>query len=458
MKDQREMVHLLYRAGFGPSQKDIQEFSGLPYSDVVEKLFIKSESFTPLILRIREPIKGEKSVKGTKAIKRKNRNAKINLNYRWLMQMAQGKEQLREKMAFFWHDHFPVNISSPKFSASYLNVIRQHALGSFEILLTEISKDASMLTYLNNRKNKKDHPNENFARELLELFTLGEGNYSEMDVTESARALTGWTCRKDGKFVFKKIIHGRGTKQILGHTGKFDGSDLLKILINHEQTSRYITNKIYEYLVGSKISSELLSSLSKSFRQSGFHIGTLVKKILLSEEFAFEENIGQKIKSPIELIVGLVRILNLKFSKASFLYKIQMRLGQLLLNPPNVSGWPKGKAWIDLNFIHERLVLARTLLNKDKYQLIMPMLSLEGDEGNFNIKKGKIKVDYDLDYFELNINSANDLDNICRNLYTCDFTQLSALQQKLFSDYLRGEIRVKEVLLYLFCQPEYQLC
>lgn len=458
MTDQRAIMHLLYRAGFGPSQQNIQSFAGSSYNEVVEQLFKESETYTPISWASKGPGEGQKLARGPKAKKQKNRQEKVDLNYRWLMHMAHGKEQLREKIALFWHDHFPVNIPSSRFSASYLHIIRTHALGSFETLLSEVSKDASMLTYLNNRKNKKDHPNENFARELLELFTLGEGNYSERDVTEASRALTGWTCRKDGKFIFKRINHDQGIKKILGHEGEFNGSDLLSILINKEQTSRFITGKLYEYLVGSKINASMLDSLSLSFRESGLHIGGLVKQILLSKEFIAEENIGHKIKTPIELLAGLSRILNLKFSKASFLYKIQMRLGQLLLNPPNVSGWPSGKTWIDLNSIHDRLVLARTLLNKEKYNLNMPLLSLEGDEDNFSSEKGKIRVDYDLDFFELNINSVTDLEIICHNIYTCEFNHLSMLREELFADYLRGKIRVKEILLHLFCQPEYQVC
>ena len=182
-----------------------------------------------------------------KLIQQRNRKQNIEVNLNFLQEMVHGEDQLREKMAFFWHGHFATRVVNPKMSAQILNVIRQNALGNFKDLLFAVSKAPAMLSFLNNQQNKKGHPNENFAREVMELFTMGRGTYTEEDIREAARAYTGWAYNKDGEFVERKNVHDNGTKTFLGRTGNFSGDDVLHIILEQKATARFITAKLYRF-------------------------------------------------------------------------------------------------------------------------------------------------------------------------------------------------------------------
>ena len=171
------------------------------------------------------------------------------LNIRWLDEMTTSDAQLLEKMSLFWHGHFASKTVNILYDQALLNVIREHALGNFRDLLMNVSKSASMIQFLNNNQNKKSHPNENFARELMELFTIGRGNYTETDVKESARAFTGWGANLQGGFDFRPRQHDDGVKTFFGKTGNFSGEDILEILLVQKQTSVFITRKIYRFFV-----------------------------------------------------------------------------------------------------------------------------------------------------------------------------------------------------------------
>ena len=175
-----------------------------------------------------------------KEFQKKSREAIKNLNLYWVSEMVNSEAQLREKLAFFWHGHFACRNLNVFFQQQLLDVIRTNALGSFRDMLHEVSKTAAMLNFLNNNQNKKDHPNENFAREVMELFTMGRGNYTEEDVKEGARAFTGWGATAGGEFVFRKNVHDDGRKNFLGKSGNFDGDDVLEILLEQKQTAKFI--------------------------------------------------------------------------------------------------------------------------------------------------------------------------------------------------------------------------
>jgi uncharacterized protein (DUF1800 family) len=181
-----------------------------------------------------------------------------------------------------------------------LHVIRQNALGSFRTLLHGVSKSAAMLKFLNAQQNRKDHPNENFAREVMELFTLGRGNYTENDIKEAARAFTGWSANLQGDFVFRRFQHDNGSKTVLGKTGNFTGEDVLDILLEKKGTAAYITQKIYRFFVNEAVDKEKADWLSARFYQSDYNIGQLMKDIFTSDWFYEAKNIGTRIKSPIE--------------------------------------------------------------------------------------------------------------------------------------------------------------
>src|SRR5262249_34193319 len=188
-----------------------------------------------------------------------------------------------------------------------LDVIRRNALGNFGDLLKEVSKSAAMLFFLNNQQNRKDHPNENFAREVMELFTMGRGNYTEQDIKEAARAFTGWGANAGGEFVFRKFQHDTGEKTVLGKSGNFDGDNIIDILIENKQTARFITRKIYRYFVNDEVNEAIVDKLANKFYQSNYDISELMKEIFSSDWFYDPKNIGSRIKSPVELIVGIRR-------------------------------------------------------------------------------------------------------------------------------------------------------
>ena len=186
---------------------------------------------------------------------------------------------------------------------------------------------------------------------------MGRGNYSEKDIKEAARAFTGWTFDKDGRFVERKKNHDSGMKTFLGKTGNFDGNDILKIILENKQTARFITTKIYKFFVNEKINNQYISFLSDRFYQSNYNIEGLLTDIFTSDWFYEEENIGAKIKSPIELMVGIQRTLPMKIERTESLLNFQKLMGQVLLMPPNIAGWPQGKSWIDSSTLMLRLKL-----------------------------------------------------------------------------------------------------
>src|ERR1044072_3491544 len=251
-----------------------------------------------------------------KELQKKSREGIRNLNIYWINEMVNTDAQLREKMAFFWHGHFACRNLNVFFQQGLLDVIRQNALGNFRDLLHEVSKSAAMLNFLNNNQNRKDHPNENFAREVMELFTMGRGNYTEQDVKEAARAFTGWGFDGDGQFVFRERVHDDGEKTVLGKTGRFNGDDMLKILLEHSQTARYITGKIYRYFVDDvQIDEDRVATLSDKFYQSGYDIAGLMKEIFLSDWFYDTQHVGSRIKPPVELLVGMRRAIPMEFER-----------------------------------------------------------------------------------------------------------------------------------------------
>ncbi|WP_294298086.1 DUF1800 domain-containing protein [uncultured Chryseobacterium sp.] len=362
--------HLLWRAGFGPG---IAQFGDLAKKDtktLMDDLF-HEEAFhyinyeTPDLPETDgSMMTGGNSMNTMTAAspaEKKKEMQKIyrqqveELNLNFLSKMVSSREQMREKMAFFWHGHFASRVQNPKFNRQILNVIRKNALGSFKDLLFEVSQTPAMLNFLNNQQNKKDHPNENFAREVMELFTMGRGNYTEKDIREAARAFTGWSYDKQGNFAEKIKVHDGGSKTFLGNTGNFTGSDILNMILEQKATAKFITSKIYRFFVNEHVDDAIISDLSEDFYQSGYNIKKLMKTIFSSTWFYDKKNIGTRIKSPIELMAGMMRALPMNIQNPENLIVYQKLLGQMLLYPPNVAGWPNGKSWIDSSTLMLRL-------------------------------------------------------------------------------------------------------
>ncbi|WP_254561315.1 DUF1800 domain-containing protein [Dyadobacter diqingensis] len=363
MKDalnNNNLLHLYRRAGLG----------GLPEKDIsirkaVSKLFIESKPFTPIEIVSKETEKTgvkEAIMAGDNEVTKKDRMKKNRediraLNVAWMSAMADGKTALRERMSLFWHGHFACRVQNAAFVQSYLNTIRKNALGNFGDLLMAVSKEPAMLQFLNNQQNRKNKPNENFAREVMELFTLGRGNYTEKDVREGARAFTGWGFDLNEQFQFRERLHDSDGKIFLGKTGNFQGEDIIRILLEQKQTARFITTKIYKSFVSETPDERNITELADDFYRSGYDIGKLMHNIFTSKWFYENSPKTLLIKSPVELLIGIQRTLGADFIEKEPVLYIQKVLGQVLFYPPNVAGWPGGRNWIDSSSLLFRMQL-----------------------------------------------------------------------------------------------------
>lgn len=376
LSNQIKNQHLLWRAGFGPAieqLQDVEKFSPRQYYAALAKASKKQPVYINVAnerqIEMYATAMGRKaqdlSESERKEYARLQREAIKNLNLYWLKEMITSSAQLREKMAFFWHGHFASRSRNIFHNQLLLQTVRSNALGNFGTLLKEVSRSAAMLNFLNNQQNKKDHPNENFAREVMELFTLGRGHYTENDIKEAARAFTGWTSNARGEFVFRKNNHDDGQKTILGNTGNFDGDDVLNIILKNPQTAKFITAKIYRFFVNDVVDDGIVKNLADNFYKSGYDIGALMESIFTSDWFYNEKNIGAKIKSPIELLAGIQRMIPMQLDNDNALMNLQRILGQQLLYPPNVAGWPGGTNWIDSSTLMMRLRIPQLFNDKD---------------------------------------------------------------------------------------------
>ncbi|MBC7774657.1 MAG: DUF1800 domain-containing protein [Phycisphaerae bacterium] len=376
LSKQLKLQHLLWRTGFGPATTETAHWESLPESAWWTK--VKEASVKPpgmfdvadgavkgLVMGVGMLGKMERNdltKEEKKKLKKQSREDLKNLNLRWLEEMVETRAQLREKIALFWHGHFASRNINILYQQQLLDVVRTHALGNFGDLLRGVSKTAAMLAFLNNQQNKKQHPNENFAREVMELFTLGRGNYTENDVKEAARAFTGWSHRLDGTFVFRLRDHDSGSKTVLGKTGNFDGDDMLDILLEKRETARFIARKLYKFLVNETlVPEERINWLGDRFFDSGYKIMRLLEDIARSDWFYAPENMGVKIKSPVELWVGIRRTIPMELADPESQLVLQKVLGQVLFYPPNVAGWPGGRNWIDSSSLMLRLRIPQLL-------------------------------------------------------------------------------------------------
>jgi uncharacterized protein (DUF1800 family) len=282
--------------------------------------------------------------------------------------MISTNDPFLEKMVFFWHNHFTSSIQKvrqPTLMYNQNELFRKHALGNFRELLHAIVEDPAMLIYLDNRANKKKHPNENLARELLELFTLGEGNYKEQDIKELARALTGYSLNKDLEFKFIKNMHDYGQKVFFGKKGKFDIHNMLDIILEQNKTSEFIVKKLWLEFVSYSPNDDEIIRLAAIFRENNYEIKPLMIAIFTSNYFTDKSNYAQMIKSPADIVVGSLRSLELGNFDTKIALKYFNRLGQSLLNPPNVKGWPGQKSWIDTNTLLVRKEFLQELTRGD---------------------------------------------------------------------------------------------
>lgn len=316
----------------------------------------KLRELLPVLKEFREAPKKERP--SLNKMRRKEGN---DLLVWWLKLLHHSDYPVLERMTLFWHNHFTSDSRKVRWAQLMYRqnqLFRVHALGSFADLLHAIYKDPAMLIYLDGRQSKAAEPNENFARELLELFTLGVGHYTESDIVNAARAFTGWRYQmKRDKVVFAKKQHDRSVKVFLGRTGRFDAKDIINILLEYPRTAEFIAEKFWRHFVSlEEPPQEVIREWGAIFRDSGYQVVALLNAIVHSDVFWQKEHRGNLIKSPVEFSVGLLRELQLvQFKDYKGLMRITTQLGQRLFNPPDVKGWREGQHWINHTTLTRRL-------------------------------------------------------------------------------------------------------
>jgi uncharacterized protein (DUF1800 family) len=369
---QQHIQHLYWRVGFGISISELDNLKSDSKSNIITSIFSKSKDVNLLLLDLSElnPIKSknpkvlmkEMGEAAFQRLRQKGQQKVKDLNHAWIDRLSEPTSILREKMTLFWANIFVCRDNNIFHIQQYNNTLRRHALGDFSNFVKAIAKEASMSKYLNNRQNVKESPNENFARELMELFTLGVGNYTEKDIKEAARAFSGWSFKKNGDFFLRKQKHDYEEKTFFGKTGHFNGDDIIDIILEQKQCAKFICAKVYKYFVNPNVDQDRLEEITTLFYKE-YNIEKLMQHIFTSDWFYNEENIGAKIKSPIELLVGIHRVVPVTFNKKKQLHYLQKMMGQVLLYPDNVSGWKGDKNWIDSNTLMFRMKLPSLLLN-----------------------------------------------------------------------------------------------
>jgi uncharacterized protein (DUF1800 family) len=346
--------HLYRRAAFGAGPAELADAEKDGPAGTIDRLLAGGPRAASLVSFLER--------EGAKVARRGNEG---ELRGWWLYAMLNGDHPLREKLTLFWHNHFATSIGKVQRPLLMFNqncVLRRHALGKFGPLLLDMSRDAAMLVWLDSNSNLKGRPNENYAREVMELFSLGVGHYTEQDIREAARAFTGWHTDGEG-FDFNPRFHDGGDKTVLGTTGPLDGGDVVAVILKQPATARFLVRKLYRFFVSEaqEPPEGLLEPLAESFRQSDYDVAALVRTMLSSRLFFSDHAYRQRVKSPVEYVLGAVRTTVEGPVPQQALVPWLERMGQSLFAPPNVKGWPGGQAWLSTAAMLARQNFAQAL-------------------------------------------------------------------------------------------------
>ena len=408
-----EAAHLLNRAGFGGSPSDIKNLHALGREKAVDSLLEPAEALdafpapawstdeqalADMQMRVEQRREIFQSMRGLSAeesenrkreaikeIQQESRQRALEAQGWWFRRMLATRAPLREKMTLFWHDHFATSVlkvKQPVLMVRQNEMFRVNAFGSFKDLTQSILMDPAMMLYLDTQSSKKDHPNENFAREVMELFTLGEGNYSEQDVREAARAFTGYELdRRNGSVFHNKRQWDPTDKTIFGKTGPFDGKGVIDLVFQKKEAARFMAKKLWEFFVAENPPTPAVDSLADTLTQADFKTGPLLREIFLSREFYSEAVIRNQIKCPMQYLIELLKQLEIESPPYGFAINAEQQLGQILFMPPNVAGWDWGQAWINTNTLLTRYNLAGFLTKgaqEDKNVMSNEMMKTPG--------------------------------------------------------------------------------
>jgi len=364
LTDLELMAHLFRRAGFGARRDELEAALARGYEATVEELLhpaAQPDIDMDLVYRYWPDLKESRVIEPAQAL--------------WVYRMINTQRPLEEKLALFWHHLFATGfakLNHPQMMLRQIQMFREYGFGDLNTLLVELSRDPAMIFWLDNQQNTKDVHNENFGRELLELFSMGIGNYTEDDVKNCARAFTGWTIkdgipgvhpfgRFDWEFTFRPDLHDYDEKELLGERGPLDGADAVDIIARQPATAQFIARRLYEFFVSDQPDQDAIDVLAAVYVSSQHDIRAVLRILFLSEFFRSPRAYYAKVKSPAELVVGVLRLVQ-DFTYPRYgIRDMSMAcryMGQDLLNPPSVEGWHTGQEWIDTGILVERVNFA----------------------------------------------------------------------------------------------------
>jgi len=372
--------HLLRRAGFGASSEDLKYYRAMGFDGAIEELVNPEKVSNASLDEILSKQEFDFTDLG-------------DLRRWWIYRMTYSKRPLEEKITLFWHGHFATSnakVGSPYLMYEQNELFRKNGLGDFQTLLNKISRDSAMIRWLDNQDNRKNKPNENYAREIMELFTLGIGNYSETDVKEAARAFTGWMA-PDG-FYFNRKQHDFGQKTFLGATGAFNGDDICNALANKPATAKFISRKIIKFFSHDDPDDSTVERIAEVYMASNRNLRAVIKAVLIDKTFADEKAYHCKIKSPVEVVIGTLKTLQVQKLDGD-LAALMSRMGQNLFEPPNVKGWDGGLSWIASDTLMERFNFAARI-STQKFDKVDGYISPDKLAKNFNMTTAEDMVDH----------------------------------------------------------------
>ncbi|TWT59101.1 hypothetical protein KOR42_24900 [Thalassoglobus neptunius] len=425
-------AHLYRRAGFSATSETLDEAANKSAAEVVAELVdgrTESEEYLAQMKQLGRTVVATGNVE--------------NLPAWWMYRFLTTTDMLREKMTLFWHGHFATSgdkVTDPQLMVDQNELLRRNSLGNFGTLVAEISRNPAMLIYLDSVTNRKAHPNENFAREVMELFALGEGRYTEDDIRELSRCFTGWEIR-NGRYRFNRYQHDSGRKSILGQEGPFDGDEGVAIVLDQPALPDFIIGKLYQFFIADEPAppAELLAPLTIEFRENGLNIAPVLKRILSSQLFYSPHSVARKVRSPVEFSVGFLRALEGSTDQYALTSGLS-ELGQVPFFPPNVKGWDGGRTWINSSTLLARSNLIQSILKNKNTRFSNGTLSDLFDKHRLNSSQEII------DWLETMLLAVS-----------LPETVRLQLQSKIDSGSGNREERLKEVVHLICGLPEYQL-
>jgi len=352
LTERRRIAHLLRRAGFGATADEMAMYTQLGFDAAVQRLVdyqnVSNDRLDGQIAAMEAQL---------------DMTRLPSIQAVWLHRILNTARPLEERMTFFWHNHFATansKVGAPPLMHAQNQMFRANAMGNFRDMLYAVSRDPAMLRWLDSNSNRKASPNENYARELMELFSMGVGNYTEQDVQESARAFTGWFFDRTRGFVFNRNQHDFGQKTFLGRTGTWDGDDIVNIILEQPVAADFMARKVFTFFVHDRPTPATVTRLADGFRGSGYSVRELMRSVLMSPEFSSAEAYHAVVKSPVDYLVGTMKTIGIDEYSREAPGQLN-RMGMALYNPPDVSGWNWGTDWIGAATLLERCNTANSI-------------------------------------------------------------------------------------------------